>query len=165
MAKQKQTKTALSNELGVKLKMGYVCDLKKPEIDRIERATIIRSLLDDNGWSIRHLAKELNIPKSTIEDWLLFEQVDAQNYQKLRDTGVGDTEIYRMLRNSKHVPEVKELDPFDYKLHEMIAWLNANMVHPRATTETLGLLKKLRDLTTQMEHAINKEQGKSKVTS
>jgi len=152
--------TDLAKELGTKLKMSYVCDLRKPDIDRLERATIIRSLLDDNGWSGRQLAKELNIPKSTIEDWLLFERVNEQNYKELRKKGVGDTEIYRMLRNSKNIPEVKELDPFDYKLHEMIAWLNSNMVAPKATPETPVLLKKLRDLTVQMEHAIQKETGK-----
>lgn len=89
------------NEIERKLKEGYVLDLKKPRIDKFERATIIREVLKEKGWSIRRLAREWGFSKSTVEDWLLYNNIDEKTYNELIAKGNTPTSIYRELRKTR----------------------------------------------------------------
>lgn len=93
----------MNSEEITKLKEHYVKDLQKPDIDKFERAVIIRSLLEDKGWSIRQMASEYNIPRSTIEDWLLYEKISETEYNRLVAAGEKPKNIYKALRKEKRV--------------------------------------------------------------
>lgn len=108
---------AMNDSIFKKLREGYVMDLKKPELDPFERASIISGVIEENNWSQREFARQFNIPKSTVEDWLLFNRIEPQEYDDLVKSGVTPTQIYRDLRDRKKEKpgkkiQVSELDIF-----------------------------------------------------
>jgi hypothetical protein len=95
------------------LRLCYVHDLNKPKIDHFERAAIIRTILDDHHISIREFARRFNIPKSTVEDWLLFNKITPLEYEGLIHEGMTHTQIYHHLRASKKIDKaLVEVDAF-----------------------------------------------------
>ena len=84
-----------------KLLFNYFLDMRKKEIDKRERANLIAKYLKETGKSQRALAKELGIPHSTIQDWLMINRISEKKYDELIESGETDTGIYRMLRNNK----------------------------------------------------------------
>ena len=89
------------------LLFNFFLDLRKKEIDKRQRAELIAKYLEQTGKSQRALAKELGIPHSTIQDWLLINRIKPETYDKFIEEGENDTSIYRMLRNNKKAPEKK----------------------------------------------------------
>lgn len=87
--------------LNKKLVYNYLVDQKKKEINHFERAEIICKYLKDTKTSIRKLAEELEISKSTIEDWMLWNRFSRDEIKILQTKGYSHTEIYRLLRNNK----------------------------------------------------------------
>jgi len=126
------------------LREGYILDLKKPEFDYFERAAIIRQLLDSKGWSIRQMAAEFKIPKSTIEDWLLYDRITEKKYQELLSKGMVHTEIYRTLRErkaepTKHIP----IEVVDKELIDMRQSVKKMQTRSTYTTHTESLIDDL----------------------
>lgn len=110
-------------DINKKLRLGFATELKKPEIDKFERATIIRKVMEDNNWSQRQFATEIGVPHSTVQDWLLFSKLKETEYEKLKTKGVSDTEIYKTLRvkskESKNEDEgttIEGYEAVDYKI-------------------------------------------------
>jgi len=118
-----------------KLRTNYVMDLKKPSIDKFERATILRGFLDDKGMSIRTFAKEYGFKKSTIEDWLLYTNITEEEYTEQLAKGMKPVEIYRSLRGSKgkEVEYQKEIDRF---LVTVSRQMRRYILHGEYTPET-----------------------------
>jgi len=58
----------MSININNKLVFNFLVELKKKEIHPVERAEIIKQYLKDEKISVRQLARELNIPHSTIQD-------------------------------------------------------------------------------------------------
>jgi len=96
-------------------------DLQKPDIDKYERATILKDFMNENKLSIRAFAKKYGFAKSTIEDWLLWIKIEPEKVAKLKKQGVGETEIYRTLRNNKK-ENVQTLFPTEINTFEVTLW-------------------------------------------
>lgn len=79
----------------------FFLDMRKKDIDKRQRAQLLAKYLEDNNISQRQLAKELGIPHSTIQDWLMLNRISEEEYQKYIEEGMTYTDIYRMLRNNK----------------------------------------------------------------
>lgn len=146
-----------------KLREGYVMELRKPEIDVFERAAIISQVLQENGWSIREMGRQYNIPKSTIEDWLLFTKISEEEYDKLLADGVTPTEIYRELRNHKKrkIPKRKAqstISSLDIYLREIIRELDGYVSYD-ITNDTLELLNELKDQVSLMAKDVKAQLG------
>lgn len=86
----------------------YFLDLRKKDINKRERAVLLSRYLRENNMSQRQLAKDLGIPHSTVQDWLMINRIGEDEYNKFIEEGMSDTDIYRMLRNNK-----KAKEPFD----------------------------------------------------
>lgn len=84
-------------------------DLKKKKITKRERAELIVKYLTSTGLSQRALAVELDIPHSTIQDWLMINRISEEQYRDYLDKGLTETDIYRLLRENK-LKKGKELD-------------------------------------------------------
>ena len=99
----------------------YIMDLKKPEITKWERATIVKQYLDDNNMSIRGFGIKFNIPKSTIEDWLLYRNVTQKQYNNMIRKGYGHKQIYKLLRENKgtEFKDIVTTTPFDYEVKRL----------------------------------------------
>lgn len=83
--------------------------LRKKLNDR-EFAVMLKEYMDDNNYiSQRQLGRDLNIPHSTIQDWLLPLRLENKEYKQMKDNGLSETEIYRQLRNNKKTDKKKLL--------------------------------------------------------
>lgn len=88
----------VSDGVDVILRERYVVELRKPMVQKDERAVIIKRLMVDKGWSGRELSRQLGFKRSTVEDWLLW---DDPRVKELRAAGYSDTEIYKVLRGNR----------------------------------------------------------------
>jgi len=79
----------------------WLCDLKKKNINQFERAKIIKLYMKEKSLSGRGFAKEFGIPKSSVEDWLLWLKLSEVEYIKYIEEGKTHTDIYRALRNNR----------------------------------------------------------------
>jgi hypothetical protein len=154
-------------EIGKKLKEGYVRDLQKPEIDPFERAAIIASVLEDKKWSVRELGRQWGFPKSTLEDWLLFNRISEEEYNELRKKGHTPTQIYRELREGRaaapgrqkaRVGGAKSFDAAELNLFLRAA---ASRVRSAVSKEhfdesTIAVVKDLRNELNRLESAIER---------
>ena len=81
----------------------WVRDLQKPDIDKYERALMIREYMNRHDISAREFARRFDFPKSTIDDWLLFSRLSPTQFERLRREGWSQSEIYRLVRNNKQI--------------------------------------------------------------
>jgi len=88
-------------EIDKDILFNLLLDFRKRNINNIERAKILESYINETKISQRELAKELGIPHSTIQDWLLWNKIDNDKYKNLKKDGLNDTSIYKLLRNNK----------------------------------------------------------------
>ena len=100
MSQSKQTQDATENIVDDVI-FNFFVDMKKKNIDKMQRAILLRKYMDKHKLSGRALAKELGIPKSTIEDWLLLSKITQEEYDEMISNGMNYTDIYRTLRNNK----------------------------------------------------------------
>lgn len=127
-----------------KLRENYLLDLKKKEINKFERAEMIRNMMTDKNLSIREFALKYNINKSTIEDWLLYERISESEFQAHKKNGFSTTEIYRMLRETKN-RNLDKHSALDTYIQLLTTKLNKGLAvtsHSEKTTELIDLLEK-----------------------
>lgn len=91
----------LDKDLIQRMLLRTITDLRKPDITPFERGQIVKAYLEQTGISIRQLAKEIGLPKSTVQDWAVFGKVDEAKYKEFKDAGYTDKDIYKSLRNQK----------------------------------------------------------------
>ena len=131
-----------------KLIRNFIVDLKKEEIDYFERAEIINQYLKDNNMSQRQLAQQLNIPHSTIQDWCRWSNLTKEQYDKLK-TKYSDSEIYRILRNSRSNVEKRinicknELDDL---LKLFLSKLRAYILSSNVSIDTENLIQEVNNV-------------------
>lgn len=124
------------------IEKSFIHTTKNPAEDKIKRAVAYKYLIKKSGLSVRAYAMAHGIPKSTLEDWLLWAKLDEKKLDELKSTGMNETMIYRGLRGTKGEPEVHELD---LKIEALINDLNSSTIEKKAsklTYEKLDLLKK-----------------------
>ena len=79
-----------------------VLDWKKHKPDPIERARLLKEAMNTFGYdSIRSMAKILGMPKSTLQDWIMWDNLTPEQYDKYKEEGYNNTMIYRDLRSAK----------------------------------------------------------------
>ena len=137
--------------LNNKLVFNYLLDLTKKDIDRFERATIIQQHLLDENISIRELGRQLKIPKSTLEDWLLFKRLSQEEYDKLIADGINPTTIYRKLRATKTQPSFN-INLIDEVLQSTLQSLNKIVLKSNQKIRT----KQSNDLIAKIRNTLNR---------
>ena len=85
-------------------------DWRKKEIDKYERAILIMEYLKNNRLSQRQLAKQLGIHHNTLQDWLLYGRLTQEEFERMEETGLSSSEIYRILRSNKNKPKIEYKD-------------------------------------------------------
>ena len=83
-------------------------DWSKSDINKFERARFIETWLKKDKMSIRQLSNLSEIPKSTIESWLVYNKITESEYNKLRKIGFSELEICKSIR--KHQLKKTKLD-------------------------------------------------------
>lgn len=135
-------------ELKTVLGERYVCDLKKPDIDKFERAEIIQHILDEKDLSIRQFAKDYGFNYSTVQDWLLWNRITPKEYVELKQQGMTHTQVYRQLRNDQGFKPSKYIEKLviDKKIINFTQYLNTFCRHNdniAYSEDTLNLIDKL----------------------
>jgi len=145
-----------------------IYDWKKPNINQFQRAKLLKGYLITTGLSKRAFAEKFNISRSTIEDWLLWNNITPQDYTDLKKKGMMHLEIYKLLRTGKTNPnKLKkhyECTPLDYELEKMCNKLGkVNDSNLEVSIETKELAEKLitncRRLIFKIEKKENKNRG------
>jgi transposase-like protein len=122
-----------------KLIYNYIVDLRKKELSNFERAKIIRQYLDDEHISMREMARRFDIARSTIDDWLRWENLSETEYEEMKKEGLNDTEIYRKLRMSDE-PRPATIKPIDAELTRFIERFKIFKLNPPYSDNTSILL-------------------------
>ena len=145
-------------EITKKLRLGFALDLRKPEIDKFERATIIRKVMDDNKWSVRQFSTNIGVSHSTVQDWLLFNNISEAEYEKQRKKGVSESEIYKTLRNkTKHSEEgntIEGYESIDYKITKFESDIQSAINQGVFSKYTQDLLTELIPVLQKFNHSI-----------
>jgi len=92
------------------LRFNAMLDWRKKDIDKWERAIIIRDYLDEFSLTQRQLAEQLGVPKSTIEDWMLYSRLTKTEYRAMKKKGLSSTDIYKLLRENKQKAKSRFID-------------------------------------------------------
>lgn len=127
-----------------KLTDHYIRDLQKKEIDRFERAKLLQAHIDSEGISQRELGRRYGISKSTVEDWLLWNNITEERYNALIREGASHTDIYRSLREDRGETK-SELTTTDVLLKKLISEVRTHTKTCGMSTETITLLHALRN--------------------
>ena len=89
----------MKQELISILKDRYVRDLQKKDIDKFERAELLRSMIEEMGVSQREFARVYGVPYGTLQDWLMYgTAIDQEKYEDLKSQGYTASAIYRQIR-------------------------------------------------------------------
>ena len=136
----------------------YVRDLQKKELDKFERAAIIRQYIEDKHISQREFARRFGIPKSTVEDWLLYNNIHELDYSSMKKKGFNATEIYRLLRENKR-KELLLQSALNKKLILMIDTLNRSTTVKGYTEETPDLINKLEKSINTFKYRLEHKKG------
>lgn len=125
-----------------------LCDLKKKEINKFSRAKLIRAYLNDTNLSIRNLAKRMCISKSTIEDWLRWENIKEEEYEEYIEQGYTPTDIAYSLRDGTLSRKNVETDK---ALLACIRKLEIFKIKPPYSNQTRNLITQLRRILNVIE--------------
>lgn len=124
-------------------------DFRKKNISNIERSKILQAYINETKISQRELARELGIPHSTIQDWLLWNKIDNKEYSTLKKQGMNDTSIYKILRNNK-TQNISITNEVQIKLKECKTILNPLINRVDTKNETNILIKDLINVLNRM---------------
>ena len=79
----------------------FIDEFKKKSLTNFERSELIETYCKNENISLREFARRFDISKSTVSDWCLWSKISQDEYDKLKDKGFNDSEIYRFLRNNE----------------------------------------------------------------
>jgi transcriptional regulator with XRE-family HTH domain len=122
------------------LVFNLMCDLKKKELDKFARAKLIRNYMVDAGISQRQLAFSIGVSKSTVEDWLRWENMTQAQYDTHIKQGYTPTDIYESLRDGTLSNKDKAIDAV---LENCISKLQVFKIKPPFSPQTKNLIDKL----------------------
>ena len=145
----------------------YIVDLRKAEIDKVERAQIIKKVIKDNDWSQREFARQFGFKHSTVQDWLLW---DDERVEQLKEKECNDTEIYRVLRNNRDNKKLKitkkKLDQqvVDNRLQKMASEVKSMVAQEVYSEETYELAHDVINQCNRLTSLIKRSRNKNGIT-
>ena len=132
----------------------FIMDLKKRDIDDIAKARIVKEYMVQNNISLRSFSKNMNIPKTTVNNWLQFLKVSPEEYKLLEIKGYNKTQIRDAVYHNKIKQLIaleKELD-FDIVIEKMITRLREyTREKPPISNNTSMLLYQLKETVVKVE--------------
>lgn len=145
MAKTKLvTQESKENEIDVindKLHFSYILDQTKPNVNKFERAKIIKEYMKKHTISFDELSKKINIGKSTLSGWLKWNTITEDEYEKLKENGMSESEIFNMIKS----PGKKDKLPVVIvNLKKTLEWCKS-LNGKKLDNETLELVRQLRN--------------------
>jgi len=125
----------------------YMHELKSPLIDKYKRAEIIKEYLTYNDLSIRGFAQKFDIPKSTVDDWMLPLRLSEDKYKQLSND-FSKKEVYSLLRKDK-TKDISNINNSYVKLKTMISFIK------KSAYKDFNYDKDFLDLIDELKKSIN----------
>lgn len=143
------------DELNDTLQEWYVIDQSKKEINKFERAKILRNFMKNNKYSFRDMEKKFNIKKGTLSGWLKWNTITPTEYVKMKKKGITETQINNVLKHNKpiNITESK----FEVQIDTLLFYIQQNSF--KITNNTLN---KVRDLRNKLNYILYKNERKDK---
>ena len=129
-------------------------EFQKKDINKFMRGQIIKNYMSENKLSGRQFSKNFNLPKSTVEDWLLWTKITSNEYENFKKQGMTHTNIYKMLRynKDKNVNDMIIESQFDRTLYKFIKSCEICMSQfPPKTNKTNTLLSEAKQALINIE--------------
>jgi len=142
-----------------KLTEHYIWELRKPTIDKFERAQILKEYMRDNQLSGRGFAAKFGFKKSTIEDWLLWNKLTEAQFKKMIRRGLTETNIYRLLRDNKSVRsrEYADMTPLDIMIKRTTVFVKKQCsTMDSISAHTFDLLRNMVDCSNRLMFKIER---------
>lgn len=138
----------------------FLSDLRKKEINPVERAKIINAYMEDKKLSLRELSAEIGIPHTTIKGWLDYKRLDNGVYEKMLATD-GKTGIHDLLKRGQitNSGEVRgsNNNKLNTELKKAISGFRGYIQTPQYDKNTIDLLKELKNVCSRIEISIDKK--------
>jgi len=138
----------------------FLTELKRKEINPVERARIIEAYCKETGISIRGLAKELGISKTTLHYWLTYATIEKKDYTKLSNKGFSEPEINKIINSCSiqeiNVDKVLELE-LNILLKDNTIKFKKFINEPKINEITLELIKDLQNTLNRLELHVEKK--------
>lgn len=124
-----------------------IMDWKKKNINPIDKARFLKAYIEKEGISQRELARRLDIPHSTIQDWISYAEIEQQDYNTLKELGYNETQIYKAVRNNrlnkKRIKEIVNRKEINNQLKLTNTLFYSYINNPEYDEYTLDLIKEL----------------------
>jgi len=128
-------------EIKQKLVHNYIVELGKKEIDKFERAKLIREYCKEHDLTFRKFGERFGFAKSTLDNWIIWTNITAEEEQELIKKGLTATEIRNLMLKNRHT-STNEYAEIDLILDKTITCLNSHKKVSEYTPEKLDLLQK-----------------------
>jgi len=128
-------------DINNKLHLSYIVDQTKPDVDKFERANLIKHYMAKNLISFSELSKQLNIGKGTLSGWLKWAELSKEEYDKLKADGMTESQVTSMLKS----PLQKDKEPIGVAaLENALKW--AKKINGRRLNKpTIDMVTELRN--------------------
>lgn len=134
-------------DLHQRLIYNYLVEFRRKELNKIDRAKLIRSFMNENNLSERKIGIIMGKSHSTIHDWLLFEKVTPEMLEELEMKNVSEATLYKLLRKNKKEEYVSQYLERVTHLDNLLVLYNQNLKNyvnkDQYTKDTLSLLDTL----------------------
>jgi DNA-binding transcriptional MerR regulator len=152
----------LKMEVSDEIIFNFLIELKKKDVNPIDRAKIICAYAKEHRFTIRSLAKELGISHSTLQDWIDYEKLDKKEYAELLSKGLNKKDIHRILRKNRKYKDMNKItqNELNIRLEEAKSRLRDFINKPVYNEYTISLLADLRNIINRIEIHIEQKMKK-----
>lgn len=127
-----------------------MCDMKKKDIEPIGKAKLIQEYMDINGITGRQMAKRIGIPHSTLQDWLRWNRITHEEYDRLTKEGHNHMDIYKSLRGGA----LADKKAIDVALKNCISKMEVFKIRPPYSKDTKLLISELKRILEVIERQV-----------
>jgi len=79
-----------------------IIEWRKKEISPILKAKIIKEYITNKKISLNGFAKKFNLTMFAVQNWLLWDNINEDEYKKMKEIGLTNVEIYTLLKKNKN---------------------------------------------------------------
>jgi len=79
-----------------------IIEWRKKEISPILKAKIIKEYITDKKISLNGFAKKFNLTMFVVQNLLLWDNINEDEYKKMKEIGLTNVEIYTLLKKNKN---------------------------------------------------------------
>lgn len=154
--------SAEPKELLMVLKDRYVRDIQKKDINKFERAELLRSMIAEMDVTQREFARIYGIPAGTLQDWLMFgTAIDEKQFDELKSQGYTASAIYRQIRKRTN-KNFNALDVWATECSHRARSYKSDKIVYHSTKSVILLEKLVNDLNQLIVHINLYEKKKNK---